>query len=142
LFVDLDGFKQVNDIWGHLAGDRVLQVIAERLRDSVRPTDLVARYGGDEFVVLAEGLHRHRDLQRLARRIEREARQPILIEGQKLILSASVGFARQNASLTSVEALIAEADRAMYRTKFLNRRMAASRYDAPALAGAGRPAIA
>jgi hypothetical protein len=66
LFIDLDDFNQVNDTWGHLVGDRVLQVVAERLSTSVRPNDLVVRYGGDEFVVAVEGARRRRDLERRA----------------------------------------------------------------------------
>ncbi len=131
LFIDLDGFKQVNDSLGHLVGDRVLRIVAERLAASVRPADLLVRYGGDEFVVLADGLHRQSDLERLARRITRNVRQPLVIDGQTLIVSASVGIARRTAQQETLEALIAEADRAMYRAKQLGREEAAASCQSP-----------
>jgi diguanylate cyclase (GGDEF)-like protein len=121
LFIDLDDFKQVNDTWGHMVGDRVLQVVAERLSTSVRPNDLVVRYGGDEFVVAVEGARRRRDLERRARRITRAVQRPFLLEGREFVLSASIGIARRTSRMASVEALLAAADRAMYRAKSQSR---------------------
>jgi len=121
MFIDLDGFKQVNDRCGHLAGDRVLRIVAERLTESIRPGDLIVRYGGDEFVVLVEGMTRRRDLERLARRIGRAVRRPIVVDGQDVALSASIGIAQRKPSAPTIDALIANADRAMYRVKFRRR---------------------
>jgi diguanylate cyclase (GGDEF)-like protein len=108
----------------------VLRVVAQRLSVGLRPNDLLVRYGGDEFVVVAYGLHRRRDLERLARRITHSVRQPISVDGRMLQLSASVGIARRNAQFSTADALINEADRAMYQVKQLNR--AAARRRAPA----------
>lgn len=117
LFIDLDGFKQVNDTWGHTAGDRVLQTVAARLADNVRPADLVVRWGGDEFVVLVLGMIRRRDLERLSRRIARAIQQPLIVQGRELSLKASIGIAQGKLPDRSIEDLIAEADLAMYRAK-------------------------
>jgi diguanylate cyclase (GGDEF)-like protein len=124
LFIDLDGFKQVNDTWGHLVGDRVLRIVAGRLSNSIRESDLVVRYGGDEFVVIVEGVRRRRDLERRARHIARVVERPILVEGRELVLSASIGIAQRNARLRTADALIAEADRAMYQAKSQSRSAA------------------
>ena len=120
LFIDLDGFKQVNDTCGHVAGDRVLRVVAQRLSNSVRPGDLVVRYGGDEFLVVVEAISRRRDLDRLAGRIGRALRRPILLQDHEVVLSASIGIAQRKAVAATIDALIAEADRAMYRAKRQN----------------------
>jgi diguanylate cyclase (GGDEF)-like protein len=117
LFIDLDGFKHVNDTWGHPVGDRVLQITAQRLCDNVRPHDLVVRWGGDEFVVLAAGVARRRDVRRLADRIAKALEEPMFVESREMTLSASIGVAQSGASSTSIDTLIAVADRAMYRAK-------------------------
>lgn len=131
LFVDLDGFKRVNDTWGHAVGDRVLRAVAERLSDRIRPSDVIVRYGGDEFLVIVEGLGRRRDLERLARRVARAVKSPILVDGREIVLSASVGIAQRNSRLTTLEALIAEADRAMYRAKAVRHHTATARRGTP-----------
>jgi diguanylate cyclase (GGDEF)-like protein len=121
MFIDLDGFKRINDRCGHLAGDRVLRIVAERLKDSIRPGDLIVRYGGDEFVVLVEGVTRRRDLERLARRMGRAVRRPIVVDGHDVELSASIGIAQHKSRAPTIDALIANADREMYRVKFRRR---------------------
>jgi diguanylate cyclase (GGDEF)-like protein len=121
LFIDLDGFKQINDTWGHAGGDRVLRIVAQRLSDCVRPGDLVVRYGGDEFLVVVEGVTRRRDLERLLRRVARAVERPIVVEGHPATLTASIGIAQRKRGKESIDALIAEADRAMYRAKAKGR---------------------
>jgi diguanylate cyclase (GGDEF)-like protein len=130
LFIDLDNFKQVNDTWGHLTGDRVLQVIAQRLASCIRPKDLLVRFGGDEFIVLVEDVRRRRDLERLARRIRRGVQTPALIAGNEFIITASIGIAERNADSLTIDALIAKADRDMYRAKCRNRKPAVEIYPA------------
>jgi diguanylate cyclase (GGDEF)-like protein len=117
LFIDLDGFKQVNDTFGHAVGDYVLKVCSQRLLENVRPVDLVVRYGGDEFVVVVESMPRRGDVDRLARRIWRCIRQPVLIDGRAIAVSASIGIAEHMAGPVKLEALITAADRAMYCSK-------------------------
>ena len=121
LFIDLDGFKNVNDTWGHVVGDRVLRVVAARLAESIRPDDLVVRFGGDEFIVLVEGLTQRRGLERLAQRIRRSVRLPIAVEGREIVITASIGIARQSSLTPTSQSLIAAADREMYRIKALSR---------------------
>ena len=114
-FVDLDGFKAVNDTAGHLVGDAVLRSVAERIAGSVRPADTAARWGGDEFVVLCEdvgdGVHVER---RIADAISAE---PFRIGDRDFSLTASVGTATSPPGPSGAEELVAAADAAMYRTK-------------------------
>jgi diguanylate cyclase (GGDEF)-like protein/PAS domain S-box-containing protein len=116
LYVDLDGFKAVNDAWGHAVGDEVLQTVAERLTGAIRPEDTVARFGGDEFVVLCEDLTEPFDAIRVARRILEELCRPIGHRTGTCCLSASIGFALAEGPTTGT-ALIEAADHAMYRAK-------------------------
>ena len=116
LYVDLDGFKAVNDTWHHAAGDEVLQIVAERLSGAVRPDDTVARFGGDEFVVLCEDLADAADIVRVAERILEELTRPIQHRDGTCRLAASIGVVLAGGP-TSSAALIEAADRAMYRAK-------------------------
>jgi diguanylate cyclase (GGDEF)-like protein len=92
LFIDLDGFKPINDKSGHAAGDAVLVAVAARLRESTRGTDLVARFGGDEFAVLIE-IREPTEVLTVAKRILRSLRQPIRYENTLLAVRASIGIA-------------------------------------------------
>ncbi len=119
-FIDLDGFKQVNDRWGHEIGDRVLKVVAERLRRVVRPSDTLARFGGDEFTVLSEDLADERAATEIADRLARAVGEPVpLGNGSDVHLRASIGVAFATGPDDSPETLIREADFAMYRAKRL-----------------------
>lgn len=116
LFVDLDGFKQVNDRWGHETGDRVLRTIATRLRSVVRPSDVAARVGGDEFVVLCQHISSDDDLVAIAERVAAVVSEPIHLADREVRVGASIGIARARAG-QSAEELIDGADRAMYAHK-------------------------
>jgi diguanylate cyclase (GGDEF)-like protein/PAS domain S-box-containing protein len=118
LFVDLDAFKAVNDGLGHAVGDRVLQATARRLRAVVRPADTVTRWGGDEFVVLMEGLDSADEAVVVARRIEQAVAAPLEHRSDELLVTASVGIAyASHADPTTSAKLLHEADAAMYRAK-------------------------
>jgi diguanylate cyclase (GGDEF)-like protein len=121
LFLDVDDFKQVNDTLGHGAGDRLLEVLAERLRTMLRPMDTVARFGGDEFTFLFEDLASEREAILIAERISRAAGLPIaLTEGEESV-TVSIGIAMVRDPGVAAEAVIREADAAMYRAKELGR---------------------
>jgi diguanylate cyclase (GGDEF)-like protein len=115
LFVDLDGFKQVNDEHGHEAGDAILVEAGRRLRGLVRTEDTVARYGGDEFTILAEDAGDPEAARELGERVAEELARPYR-GGIKLAASVGVAFT-VNPAATSPDALIRRADHAMYRSK-------------------------
>ena len=116
LFVDLDGFKPVNDSLGHAAGDHVLRAIAERLRHVARERDTVARIGGDEFVLLLEDLRDETDAATFARRVVAAVSEPIEHHGRALQVNASVGIA-VHPDHGSGDRLMVHADAAMYAAK-------------------------
>lgn len=114
LFVDLDGFKDVNDLHGHAVGDQVLQVVAKRIAEAVRGDDVVGRLGGDEFVILCPTLTDDMATA-TARRIERAVELPIAIEGETLTIGASTGVVTSMGG--DAGALLEQADAAMYTVK-------------------------
>jgi diguanylate cyclase (GGDEF)-like protein len=116
IFLDLDNFKVVNDSLGHAAGDELLVELGRRLRATVRPGDLVARFGGDEFVVVCEDLSED-DAVRLAERIGEALRWPVALGGVELRPAASVGVTVQTAEHRVAEELIRDCDIAMYQAK-------------------------
>jgi diguanylate cyclase (GGDEF)-like protein/PAS domain S-box-containing protein len=116
LYLDLDGFKRVNDTHGHDAGDFLLAAIAKRLTGLVRPTDVVSRIGGDEFVVLCEGVD-ERGATRLAKRIIEVVPNPVEVEGRSLSVTPSVGIALNRDPGRRIGELLADADMAMYFAK-------------------------
>jgi diguanylate cyclase (GGDEF)-like protein/PAS domain S-box-containing protein len=116
LYLDLDGFKRVNDTHGHDAGDYLLIAIAKRLTALVRPTDVVSRLGGDEFVILCEGMD-ERGATQLAKRIVEVVPNPIEVEGSTLAVAPSVGIALSRDPGRRPGELLADADMAMYFAK-------------------------
>ena len=117
LFVDLDGFKAVNDGYGHALGDQVLEQVAERFRTAIRQSDLLARLGGDEFVVLVPQAGSREELATLARKLVTAAEQPFTQLNLPITLSASVGIARFPEDGDTADALLRAADQAMYAAK-------------------------
>jgi len=121
-YLDLDGFKVVNDIHGHPMGDALLREVSERMRKTVRAGDLIARLGGDEFVVLQTDLGHPDEAQMLARRLIRDLSLPYVIEGKTLKISASVGVALGTDFGLDLERLLSCADCALYRSKSQGKR--------------------
>jgi diguanylate cyclase (GGDEF)-like protein/PAS domain S-box-containing protein len=116
LYLDLDGFKDVNDVFGHQAGDRVLTETSRRLEAVIRPGDIVARLGGDEFVALCENLTTPDDAEKIATRIVQAVGRPIPVAAGIATVTASVGIAIGSLG-ESAASIVARADEAMYRTK-------------------------
>lgn len=120
LFLDLDGFKAINDSMGHDAGDALLRSFAARLRSSVRSEDLVARFGGDEFVVVTVGLERESAVREVAENVRRSFERPIEIDEGAILMTPSIGIAiGSRTSPGTPDDLLADADQAMYRAKKL-----------------------
>ncbi len=117
LFLDLDGFKPINDRHGHDAGDQVLREIARRLTSLLRPGDMAARFAGDEFVVLVEDAPDQDAAAAIAVRIEREFGEPVFLDGAAVTVGVSIGTARYPADGRTKSELLAHADIAMYAVK-------------------------
>lgn len=131
VYVDLDGFKRVNDRGGHSLGDRVLFAIASRLRHAVRGADLVARIGGDEFAVLCEGLTAAEQANTVGRRIASALTESVEVDGERWSVAASVGAAVDRGEPDSAEELVDRADRAMYTIKQTRRDPGGDEHDGP-----------
>jgi len=118
LFLDLDRFKLINDTFGHEAGDRLLIEVATRLRACVRPGDVVARMGGDEFTILLLHVANEADVLRIAERIIAEINEPIELPGDReMVVSTSIGIVRPGPEHRSGADLLRDADNALYRAK-------------------------
>lgn len=116
--IDLDGFKQINDRYGHDAGDYTLRVIAERIRVSCRSADTFARLGGDEFVLLIDDYRTDDDLAAVAAKLHAVIREPFVRDGRRLVVGGSIGVATMSGHLSEdADSLLKAADRAMYRAK-------------------------
>jgi diguanylate cyclase (GGDEF)-like protein len=120
LFVDLDGFKQVNDRWGHEAGDDLLKRVASVLRGTTRHNDEVIRLGGDEFVIICQTPNRPDELSALAERIIQQVAEPVHVRGQELSIGASVGIVHFD-DHADLDALLRDADDALYLAKAKGR---------------------
>ena len=116
LYIDLDGFKEVNDTLGHAAGDQLLAAVAERMRAVVRPSETVARIGGDEFAVLVEIVD-DRSPELLAHRLLESLVTPFMIGRHKLVVGASIGIAISTGGEVTADELVRAADAAMYDAK-------------------------
>jgi diguanylate cyclase (GGDEF)-like protein/PAS domain S-box-containing protein len=121
LFVDLDRFKMVNDTIGHDGGDELLRVVAQRLRHRVRATDTVARQGGDEFIVMLPEVRALIDVERVAENLLAEIAKPIAIFGNDYVVTGSVGISLYPDHGSDAQALLRNADAAMYRAKELGK---------------------
>ncbi|HSV70753.1 MAG TPA: EAL domain-containing protein [Methylibium sp.] len=143
LFIDLDHFKRVNDSLGHLAGDALLQVVAQRITAVLRATDLVARFGGDEFMVLLSGDTRPDDAADVARKLLAAIEAPQHVEGRPISVTPSIGIAMYPDDGDTPAELIKHADTAMYLAKsrgratfeFFDAALATSAYDALVMEG-------
>lgn len=128
LYVDLDGFKAVNDELGHQAGDELLRVIARRLERAIRPGDVVARLGGDEFAVLCPHVGHRDEASAVADRLIAGVSEPVVLGGERITVGASIGICLGGAA-TSADSLVRQADAALYEVKRAGRgawRFAAS----------------
>lgn len=122
LFLDVDRFKIINDALGHLIGDKLLVLLAQRLKKSVRSLDTVARFGGDEFAILLEDVQETRDVDYLADRINEEMRLPFQVLGREIFASFSIGIVLSSTGdYSRTEDLMRDADIAMYNAKSRGR---------------------
>jgi diguanylate cyclase (GGDEF)-like protein len=117
LFLDLDGFKPINDTHGHDAGDEVLKIIGQRIETHIRRSDTLARYGGDEFVVCLKGIDDKKQIRQIAEHLAQAISEPINLEENNHILGVSIGIALSPQNGEKVETLLGRADMAMYMVK-------------------------
>jgi diguanylate cyclase (GGDEF)-like protein/PAS domain S-box-containing protein len=120
-YLDLDGFKPINDTYGHAAGDKLLIEIAKRLRTALRGSDTVARIGGDEFVLLMLGIEKADEIEESLDRILAQVRQPVEIGGAQVVVSCSVGISRYPLDNVEPETLLRQADQVMLQAKQLGK---------------------
>jgi len=122
MFLDLDGFKQVNDSFGHSAGDVLLQEVARRLERCLRPEDTVARFGGDEFALLVAEANSLAHLAQVADRIQAEIGEAVRVADEEVTVSVSIGIAVGTAQYRSPEEILRDADFAMYAAKAAGKK--------------------
>lgn len=131
--IDLNDFKLVNDTYGHVAGDLLLNLVAQQLRQSVRESDIIARMGGDEFLILLHRVSDSATVENICSKIREQVQStPLHYQGTDIYPSVSIGFSMHTASTVDAEALLAEADHAMYQDKQnINASKRASKQSAP-----------
>ena len=129
LFLDLDRFKEINDTLGHAAGDQLLIAAAARMRQALRASDLLARQGGDEFMILLHDIHSMEEARGVAEKIRLATNQPFMLEGTERLVSVSIGIALYPEHGEDIETLTRNADAAMYRTKTTGRNGASAAPD-------------
>ncbi|WP_419785868.1 diguanylate cyclase [Pseudodesulfovibrio sp.] len=117
LFIDLDGFKDINDTYGHIAGDKVLTTTAERIRKRIRESDRAARFGGDEFIVMLADIKRREDARTVGNALAEVISEPIYWMEEELAVCVSIGIAFYPTDGNNMETIIQAADEAMYRAK-------------------------
>jgi len=117
LFLDLDRFKNINDSLGHPCGDELLKLVARRLEMCIRQTDMVARFGGDEFAILLDAIQDASDAVRVAEKVQHAISAPFKLASHEAITTASIGIALSTSGYTEAEDIIRDADTAMYRAK-------------------------
>ena len=117
LFIDLDGFKQINDTLGHLVGDRLLINFAHKIQPCLSSGDTFARLGGDEFAIVVKDLKHINNATSIAERIQNILKKPFQLQGQDVFVTASIGIAQSTSNYTSIEELLRDADAAMYEAK-------------------------
>lgn len=117
LFLDLDRFKNINDSLGHPCGDELLKLVARRLESCIRQTDMVARFGGDEFAILLDAIQDASDAVRVAEKVQEAISAPFKLTSHEAITTASIGVALSTSGYTEAEDIIRDADTAMYRAK-------------------------
>ncbi|MDD4930118.1 MAG: diguanylate cyclase [Gallionella sp.] len=121
LYMDLDGFKKINDTLGHHAGDLLLKKVADRLSGCVRESDTVARLGGDEFTIILNETHKHEDVSVIATKIIEAIAVPYDLDGQPAKIGISIGIARYAADADTADELMMRADEAMYQAKSVGK---------------------
>ncbi|MEN3328911.1 MAG: hypothetical protein V7638_3718 [Acidobacteriota bacterium] len=117
LFLDLDRFKNINDSLGHPCGDELLKLVARRLESCIRQTDMVARFGGDEFAILLDAINDTSDAVRVAEKVQQAISAPFKLASHEAITTASIGIALSTSGYAEAEDIIRDADTAMYRAK-------------------------
>jgi diguanylate cyclase len=122
LFIDIDNFKNINDSYGHEMGDKVLQMVANRLKSFVRDEDIVSRWGGDEFVCLLFEVKQEADVTRLAEKMTNRIAEACEFDGNSLSIGVSIGIALYPADGDTADVLFKNADTAMYKAKGTERR--------------------
>jgi diguanylate cyclase (GGDEF)-like protein len=125
MMLDMDHFKRINDEYGHLIGDQVLQEFAKRCECSVREMDLVGRYGGEEIMILMPETDRETSMQVAERLRTTIASTPIQVFNKEILVTVSIGVATQDENTTDLETLIARADQALYIAKHKGRNRVA-----------------
>jgi diguanylate cyclase (GGDEF)-like protein len=121
VYIDLDNFKPINDRYGHEFGDDVLKILAERMRRTIRHTDIAARIGGDEFIILLKKVTRYEDAEHIVEQIRDRIRSPIMLGKNKLSLTASLGVALYPHHGSNLKTLMRCADEAMYEVKNVSK---------------------